>query len=101
MERMHGFNQTLSLVTAIIHCAYQIPGARLVCMDLTRPSSPRLQWVGSGARVRGRSGFESQCRKFFSFFFGVLGLGCRVRKHRSMIHRGWVWELSAACIHIT
>ena len=26
------------LVTAIIHCVYQIPGARLVCMDLTRPS---------------------------------------------------------------
>ena len=26
------------LVTAIIHCVYQIQGARLVCMDLTRPS---------------------------------------------------------------
>ena len=34
------------LVTAIIHCVYQIPGARLICMDLTRP--PPLACSGWG-----------------------------------------------------
>ena len=33
-----GLHPSTCLITAIIHCTYHIPGAHLVCMDLTKPS---------------------------------------------------------------